>query len=187
MRPDPGEDGDDTARERRAGARGAAGEQGSRAGRTLRLLLVSCGGLGLLPLAPGTWGTLGAAAMAAALLALWPGVASVWPETCAAFVLGASVLTVALTPAVERESGKDPQVIVSDEVAGYFATLVLVAQPGFAHLAAAFFVFRLFDIVKPWPGRALERLPGGWGVLLDDVMAGVYGALVLYGVDLVTR
>jgi phosphatidylglycerophosphatase A len=155
-------------------------------GRTLRLLMVSYGGLGLLPLAPGTWGTLGAAASGWLVLALWPGGAAVWLEVCLAFVVLASIVTVALTPAVERDSGKDPQVVVTDEVAGYFATVALVAQPEPAHLVAGFFVFRLFDILKPWPANWLERLPGGWGVLLDDVMAGVYGALVLFLVDGVT-
>ena len=156
-------------------------------GRTLRLLLVSYGGLGLLPLAPGTWGTLGAAATALALLLGWPGAADVWLEVCLVGVAAASVVTIALTPAVERDSGKDPQVVVTDEVAGYFATLALVARPEPAHLAAAFFLFRLFDILKPWPGRRLESLPGGWGVLLDDVMAGIYGALILFGVDVLVR
>lgn len=155
-------------------------------GRSLRLLLVSYGGLGLLPLAPGTWGTLGAAATGLALLAAWPGATQLWLEVCLGIALVASAVTIALTPSVERESGKDPQVVVSDEVAGYFVTLALVAQPEPAHLVAAFFVFRLLDIVKPWPGRALERLPGGWGVLLDDVLAGVYGAFVLLAVDVVT-
>ena len=148
--------------------------------------MVSYGGLGLLPLAPGTWGTLGAAATAFALLSVWPEGASVWLEVCIGFVVLSSIVTVAFTPAVERESGKDPQVVVTDEVAGYFATMALVAQPEPAYLVAGFFVFRLLDIVKPWPANWLERLPGGWGVLLDDVMAGVYGALVLFAVDVVT-
>lgn len=153
--------------------------------RTARLLAVSFGGLGLLPLAPGTWGTLGAAVLAAALL-LGTTAGAVWLEVCVAITVAASIVTVALTPAVERESGKDPQVVVTDEVAGYFTTLALVASPQPEHLVAAFFVFRLFDIVKPWPGRMLEQLPGGWGVLLDDVMAGIYGAFVLFGVQIVT-
>ena len=71
-----------------------------------------------------------------------------------------------------------------DEVAGYWATVAFVSEPRLTHLVAAFFVFRLFDIVKPWPGRALEKLPHGWGVVLDDVMAGIYGAALLFGADL---
>jgi phosphatidylglycerophosphatase A len=98
-------------------------------------------------------------------------------------VVVASALTVLLTPSVEVTRGKDPGVIVMDEVAGYFATLLLVQRPGATHLVLAFFVFRLLDIVKPWPARAFERLPSGWGVLLDDVAAGLYGAAILLGLD----
>ncbi len=148
----------------------------------LRILLVSYGGLGLLPIAPGTWGTAGAAATAALLL-YWPAATANWLETCLIATLIASIVTVTMTAAVERASGKDPQVVVTDEVAGYFVTLALVSEPTLAHLVAAFFVFRLLDILKPWPGRALERLPGGWGVLLDDVAVGIYGAALLYGAD----
>ena len=74
-------------------------------GRTLRLLMVSYGGLGLLPLAPGTWGTLGAAVSAFAVLTVWPGAAAAWLEVCVGFVVLSSIVTVAFTPAVERESG----------------------------------------------------------------------------------
>jgi len=152
----------------------------------VRLLVVSGGGLGLLPLAPGTWGTLGAAAAGLGLLASSPEAARYWLETCLAIALLASIATLTLTAGVERAFGKDPQVVVTDEVAGYFVTLSLVAHPTPAHLAAAFFLFRLLDVVKPWPARRLESLPGGWGVLLDDVLAGLYGAIVLLGVDVVT-
>jgi phosphatidylglycerophosphatase A len=152
-------------------------------GTRIRLLLVSFGGLGLLPLAPGTWGTAGAAAVAAAALEFWPGATQHWLSFCLFWVVLASIVTVILTPAIERDSGKDAQIIVTDEVAGYFTTVALISEPSLAHLAAAFFVFRLFDIVKPWPGYLLERLPGGWGVLLDDVMGGVYGALVFVAVE----
>ena len=147
---------------------------------------MSYGGLGLLPWAPGTWGTLGAWATAQALLSLWPSAGAFWLEISLGIAVAASVVTVLFTPGVERRLGKDPQVVVTDEVAGYFVTVALIAGPTAAHLAAAFFVFRLFDIVKPWPGRWLEHLPGGWGVLLDDVMGGVYGALVLFGVEMLT-
>ena len=152
-------------------------------GRTLRLLVVSYGGLGLLPAAPGTWGTAGSAALAAVFLIAIPAASAIWLELCLGMVLASSVVTVTLTPSVERDQGKDPQVIVTDEVAGYFATISLMTDPTLAHLIAAFFVFRLFDIVKVFPGNLLERLPGGWGVLLDDVMGGVYGALVFLAVE----
>jgi len=157
--------------------------QGESFGDRLRLLLVSFGGLGLLPLAPGTWGTAGAALVAALALEFWPLAAEHWLEFSLGMIAWSSLVTITLTPAVERASGKDAQIIVTDEVAGYFATVALMTEPTLAHLVAAFFVFRLFDIVKPWPGYLLERLPGGWGVLLDDVMGGIYGAALFLAVE----
>lgn len=158
---------------------GETGESGDQ----LRLLLVSFGGLGLLPAAPGTWGTAGAAAVAALALQFWPWATQNWLEFSLAIVVLASVVTILLTPSVERISGKDPQVIVTDEVAGYFATIALLQEPTLASLAAAFFVFRLLDIVKVWPANWFERLPAGWGVLLDDLMGGIYGAVIFVAVE----
>jgi phosphatidylglycerophosphatase A len=85
---------------------------------------------------------------------------------------------------VARETGlKDPQLVVIDEVAGVLVTLS-VAQPSWAALAAGVVLFRIFDQTKPWPARTAERkLPGGWGIVLDDVAAGVWGAVVLYGLQ----
>jgi phosphatidylglycerophosphatase A len=148
-----------------------------------RFLLSYCG-FGYVPVAPGTAGTAGAALTAAAFLLWAPEVAESWRELCIAWAIAATALTVLLTPALEEaDSVKDPQVIVTDEVAGYWVTLLGVAQADFTHLVAAFFVFRFFDIVKPWPANALERLPGGWGVALDDVAAGAYGAAVFWALE----
>ena len=75
---------------------------------------------------------------------------------------------------------EDPGRVCIDEVAGYLVTVLwLPAASEFWTLIAAFFVFRFFDIVKPPPGRRSERLPGGWGVMTDDVVAGVYANLVM--------
>ena len=147
-------------------------------------IVLSYGGCGLLPKAPGTWGTAGAAVTAWLFLAYFPGARERWPLLCAAWVVLASVLTVLLTPLVEAQDGvKDPQSIVMDEVAGYWATLAGAARPDATTLVVAFFLFRFLDVWKPPPARQLERLPSGWGVLLDDVMSGVYGAAVLWGLD----
>ena len=74
------------------------------------------------------------------------------------------------------EGREDPQQIVIDEFAGYFVTII-----GLPHtttgLVVGFVLFRLFDIAKPPPIRKVEDLPGGWGIVLDDVMAGVYANL----------
>ncbi len=146
-------------------------------------LVLSYGGCGLLPKIPGTWGTAGAAVTAWAFLEFWPDARANWLPLCLAWVVVASALTILLTPVVEAEEGKDPQLIVTDEVAGYWATLALARNPDLTTLALAFFMFRFLDVWKPAPARQLERLPSGWGVLLDDVMSGVYGAAMLWGLD----
>lgn len=82
--------------------------------------------------------------------------------------------------AVGREGGdhEDPGVVVIDEAIGYLVTVAALPH-GFWTAVAGFFLFRLLDIVKPPPCRWLEKLPGGWGIVLDDVAAGVYGQLIL--------
>lgn len=79
---------------------------------------------------------------------------------------------------MEREWGKDPGRVVVDEAAGYLVTVAFL--PHSLSLAiAGFFVFRVLDIAKPPPARRLENLPGGWGIVVDDVVAGIYGNLLL--------
>lgn len=134
-------------------------------------------GCGHVPIAPGTAGTLGAVPL---YLALRP--YGSWAVVAAAIVLTAVGIWVA--DIVARDTGlKDPQLVVIDEVAGVLVTLS-VAHPTWGALAAGVVLFRLFDQTKPWPARTAERrLPGGWGIVLDDVAAGVWGALVLYGLQ----
>jgi phosphatidylglycerophosphatase A len=81
---------------------------------------------------------------------------------------------------VAKDLGKkDPQIVVIDEVAGVLVTLS-VAPPTWGALAAGVVLFRVFDQTKPWPARTAERkLPGGWGIVLDDVAAGVWGVAAL--------
>lgn len=80
---------------------------------------------------------------------------------------------------VEKESGtKDPSSVVIDEFAGIFVVFCfLPLRPGV--VIAGFILFRLFDIVKPYPIRFLERVGGGWGIMLDDLLAAVYANLAL--------
>ncbi|MFW6158451.1 MAG: phosphatidylglycerophosphatase A [Planctomycetota bacterium] len=134
-------------------------------------------GLGKLPIAPGTWGTLGAA-LVHAIVATRIGTAAhpyVLPVLAAVF----TVASLVSCPWAERFYGrKDPSPFVIDEVAGYF--LVVSFFPHHRQLPVsilAFFLFRVFDVIKPPPARRLEALPAGLGIVLDDLVAGLYAAL----------
>jgi len=136
-------------------------------------------GAGLLKPGPGTWGS-----AAAALLWLAAGMGLplapapfAWLTLAAA--LGAIAIGIPAATRVEQESGReDPGHVVIDEVAGQWIALIH-SRVDLSHLLAGFLFFRLFDIVKPWPARQLEGLPAGFGIMLDDVAAGVYALLVM--------
>ncbi len=83
--------------------------------------------------------------------------------------------------AEEHFHRQDPGEVVVDEVAGVMVTLLLAPAGGFGWMFFAFLLFRAFDIVKPFPIRHFERLPGGIGIMADDLMAGVYANLALRG------
>lgn len=129
-------------------------------------------GMGHLRPAPGTWGALGAVGVWAAVAGFVP---ATW-RTPAALGLTAliCVLGIPASTLVARATGdEDPSFVVIDEVAGQM--LAFVAVPfHWSSLLAAFLFFRAFDIIKPPPLRHLERLPGGVGIMLDDIGAGVY-------------
>jgi phosphatidylglycerophosphatase A len=142
----------------------------------LKLGIVSCGYLGLSPFAPGTVGTLGGVAIA------WALAGSGTRFALFALIASAAIYAVgrALGEWSERYAGKkDPGFFVLDEVIGYLVTCIWTAGPSLLTLTVAFFVFRFFDIVKPPPARRMEALGGGDGILLDDVVAGIYGLLLM--------
>jgi len=146
----------------------------------VRRALWTFGGLGRVPFAPGTFGTLGALALALAAQVLAP--AAALPYLLGGAALVASAGCVLLGPAAERAlSRHDPSEFVLDEAAGFWLALVALPPHGnrWAILAGVFAAFRLFDIVKPWPAGRLQRLPGGWGILLDDLVAGIYAHLAV--------
>ncbi len=144
--------------------------------KTLRLALVSCGFLGLSPVAPGTAGTLGGVFLAWALRRSEHYL--VWTVILCLLLYG---LGRALGGWAERHAGgKDPGFFVLDEVLGYLVTCAWTRGPSPLALVMAFFLFRFFDVVKPPPARRLERLGGGDGILLDDVVAGLYGLATMW-------
>ena len=129
---------------------------------------------------PGTWGSVAAVLLWAAFAwGLHP-----TPETLFLALLAGIALTLVFgIPAatiVARESGRhDPQFVVIDEVAGQWIAL-LGSHANWRHALIALFLFRLFDITKPFPVRQLEALPEGWGIVLDDVGAGLYALGVAF-------
>ncbi len=129
-------------------------------------------GCGLSPVAPGTVGTLGT-------LPLYLLVRGGGPLAILATALAVTAIGVWASGVVVTESGEeDPQRIVIDEAAGVLLALA-VAPPTWLGVGLAVLLFRLFDITKPFPARRAEDLPGGWGVVMDDVFAGIWAAGVL--------
>ena len=148
-------------------------------------LVLSAFGLGFVPVAPGTAAS---AASAVAYVGLALAVSEPWlTGACAAAAVVAGAATVVLAPAVIESEGKsDPQIIVTDEVAGMLVTFLWMPEcPLALKVVAGFACFRLFDILKPTGVKDLERLPRGWGVLADDVAAGVLANVCVRAVVLV--
>ncbi len=142
-------------------------------------LLATWFGSGLLPKAPGTWGSLAALPFAIVIAAF----AGPWGLLVAVLAVTAAGLWAADVYAA-RSGAEDPGEVVIDEVAGQWLALVPVALD-LRLYAVAFLAFRFFDIVKVWPAGWLDRnLKGGWGIMLDDLAAGVYAGALTYGVSL---
>jgi phosphatidylglycerophosphatase A len=134
-------------------------------------------GCGRAPVAPGTAGSAAALGIAI-LLHEYAGVAPGQFLVLAAVFFYPAVWAAGVTARVYKI--KDPQFVVVDEVLGQWVALGGAVTLNWKSYLAAFALFRLFDIWKPPPVRQLESLPGGLGINADDVMAGLYGALVLY-------
>jgi phosphatidylglycerophosphatase A len=134
-------------------------------------------GIGRIKPGPGTWASLATVGLWAILGSSLPSAAR-WPVALGCALL-AAVLGIAAANRMVRATGlKDPQIVVIDEVAGQM--IALIAAPlTWQCLLAGLILFRAFDIVKPPPVRQLEALPEGWGVMLDDVAAGILALLVL--------
>jgi phosphatidylglycerophosphatase A len=161
---------------------------GRRADR-LRELAITVAYTGYAPVASGSFGSLAAVLLLAVLLVgiQW----SPWPVAVREAVLCAGIAlaswgSVRWGPwALARFSSKDPKPFVLDEFAGQWVALLAMPIAAGADplswalvLGGQFILFRIMDVIKPPPARQLERLPAGWGVLTDDLMAGVYANLV---------
>src|SRR5215471_13396755 len=144
----------------------------------LSWLIATFLGAGYLPLGPGTW------ASAVTVLLWWlaarrlnPG----WALPVAMITsMAITLIGIPASTVVARESGrKDPGFVVIDEVAGQMIAIIGVPT-NWKYLLAGFILFRSFDIVKPFPLRRLEKLPGGTGIMMDDVGAGLYALVLLH-------
>jgi len=154
----------------------------------MKRLLTSCFGLGRLPLAPGTWGSLPVVVIFGLMCQFHLSGPSI-SIVMAALAIAGSVICVKFAPAAIAATGNtDPREVVADELAGQAITFlaapllspeILSIRQIWIITAGGFLLFRLFDIAKPPPIRKLEKLPKGWGILADDLLAGVFAAIVL--------
>jgi phosphatidylglycerophosphatase A len=126
---------------------------------------------GFSPIVPGTAGSL-----VGLLIYLIPGVEYIFilgPLTILFFFIG-----IFTSARVEKQIGEDPSIVVIDEIVGMWISLFFLPKK-FAIYLGAFVLFRIFDIIKPSPARQVERYKGGWGIMLDDVFAGIYANIVM--------
>jgi phosphatidylglycerophosphatase A len=126
--------------------------------------------VGYLPPAPGTLGSL------LGLLLLWPLKPGTVQVMVTLFLIGVGI--VVADRAARVIGGQDPPAIVIDEIAG-IAVATLLLPPQVQERVVAFVIFRLFDVIKPFPARQAERLPGGFGIVGDDLIAGLYTNLLV--------
>jgi phosphatidylglycerophosphatase A len=139
------------------------------------LILATGLGIGLAPVMPGTFGTLLGLPLA------WGLNRAEWPLAIELLAIAAIILAgIPLCGRAARLLGKtDPGCVVFDEIAAVPLVFLLV-RITFSTAILGFIWFRVFDITKPWPVRRLERLPGGLGIMIDDVMAAVFAGIALW-------
>jgi phosphatidylglycerophosphatase A len=174
----------------------SAARQGSlpQAKSRLALFVATACGLGYLPKAPGTWGSLAGVFIFALIqfyipLDTQPGMHLGLGERIRWAVSTAVPIAIAIAAvgvwgsnrAAQLRGKKDPQFVVIDEVSGQHLTYLLALAPvNWKYLLLGFILFRAFDIWKPVPARQAESLPGGWGIMADDWIAGIYAATGLW-------
>jgi phosphatidylglycerophosphatase A len=146
--------------------------------KQLKIVLGSGLGSGYLPMAPGTWGSLPPLVISWLLSAHFGWVAIITS------VLIFSLITLWVSPYLEEIWGEDPGKLVMDEWAGQSLVFLFIPLSGdlsadILVLISAFILFRFFDILKPLGVRYLQKYPSGWGILLDDLLAGLYALISL--------
>jgi phosphatidylglycerophosphatase A len=147
--------------------------------RDAAVWIATCGGVGYFPVAPGTAGSAVGIVLVVALGRMVP--AYHWSGV----LLAGAAVSIFLVGGwaagrAEKFFGRaDPRQVVVDEVAGQVITFLARPEASWKWLLAGFVLFRIFDVVKPFPARRAERLPGGWGIMTDDVLAGLYSLAAL--------
>jgi phosphatidylglycerophosphatase A len=149
--------------------------------------IATVGGAGYFPVAPGTAGSAVGVALQVALAQLPLGRDAAIVVLAAAFFAILAVGAWAAGKAEDYFGRKDPGQVVVDEVAGQMLTYLLLPHPTWKGLLGGFLIFRALDIIKPYPARQAERIPRGWGIMLDDVVAGLYGMALLAVTGLAIR
>ena len=142
----------------------------------IELLFITFFGSGYSPVAPGTAGTLATIVFLAPIYLLFPQyIHYIIIALIIAFLYPAIVLS---TKAEQYWQKEDPGYVVIDEVLGYFFA-VLFLPINIYTLIASFFIFRILDILKPFPAYESQSLPGGWGIVIDDIIVGIYTNLII--------
>jgi phosphatidylglycerophosphatase A len=155
----------------------------------MKRVIASCLGLGWLPVAPGTWGSLPPVLVFGVMLHFGASGLAVAVVMAVLVVLGGAACVMCAPAAISALGKVDPSEVVADEFAGQALTYLVIPLLLPADLSLkqccfvtgiGFLLFRAFDITKPWPIKKLEQFADGWGILADDLLAGVYAAVVLY-------
>ncbi len=135
--------------------------------------IASSFGAGYAPIVPGTFGTVAAIPLFF-LFGYWGNRWTLGGVTLAVFIIGVW----ASNYAESLYGRKDPSQVVIDEVLGYLVAMLFLPFQ-VKYVLISFVVFRLMDIVKPWPAYQIQEVRGGWGIMLDDLIAGIYSGLVI--------
>lgn len=152
--------------------------------KSLAVYLATLFGLGLFSKMPGTIGSFFAFLVYIVLPQRWFGQSEIWFFSIGLILL--SLLSVPILTKAEKKLGRDHGSMVLDEFFGFFFAVLFLPKTillGFG----AFILFRIFDIFKPFPINKLQEIPKGWGVMLDDILAGIYANICLQLINLIIK